>query len=441
MAALFGTDGVRGTYGVDLTDELAFRLGRAAALVLARGHPHPRILIARDTRASGLPLERGLAGGFLAAGADPLSAGVLPTPGLARLVIELGAEAGAMISASHNPAGDNGIKFFGRDGMKLPDEVEYAIEEAMGESDGSAAPGTAEPLPDAEERYLAFLLEGMPTLRGLRIVVDCANGAASRVAPEAYRRAGAQVVAINDAPDGSNINDACGSTHPETLQRAVVDSGADAGLAHDGDADRLIAVDETGGIVDGDQILAICALDALERGALANRAVVSTVMANLGLRRSMAAKGIEVVETQVGDRYVLEAMRDKGIVIGGEQSGHIVFLDRHTTGDGILTGLRLLSIAATSKQPLSKLATVSPRLPQHLVAVPVRDRGALASATSVWDAVRSIEAELGDDGRVLVRASGTEPVIRVMAEATTDDAARSAVERIAAAVKSSLGTA
>jgi phosphoglucosamine mutase len=441
VAALFGTDGVRGTYGVDLTDDLAFRLGHAAAVVLARGRSRPQVLIARDTRASGESLERGLAGGIKAAGAESLSAGVLPTAGLARLVLELGADAGAMISASHNPAADNGIKFFGRDGMKLPDAVEEAIEEAIRASDRHASQAIPKPLADAEERYLSFLLDGVPPLQGLHVVVDCANGAASHVAPEAYRRAGAEVIAINDAPDGSNINDGCGSTHPETLQRLVVDSRADVGLAHDGDADRLIAVDETGGIVDGDQILAVCALDALEKGQLPNRAVVSTVMANLGLRRSMAARGIEVVETQVGDRYVLEAMRQKGIAIGGEQSGHIVFLDRHTTGDGILTALRLLSIASNSRQPLSKLAAASPRLPQHLVAVYVRDKGSLASADTVWNAVRDVETELGDEGRVLVRASGTEPVIRVMAEATTEDAARSAVERIAAAVAAALGTA
>jgi phosphoglucosamine mutase len=437
----FGTDGVRGRFGEDLTTDLASRLGAAVVRVLGSDRRRPRVLIGRDTRASGPPLEEALVAGIVAAGGEALRAGILPTPAVAHLVGSYGVDAGAVISASHNPAPDNGIKFFGPDGRKLPDAVEEEIEAALEEeADGAAAgPGRAVEARDAEERYLAFLLRDAPELSGLRVVVDCANGAAYRTAPEAYRRAGATTIAIFADPDGTNINDGCGSTHPEALQEAVLAHGAHVGLAHDGDADRLIAVDERGEIVDGDQVLAICALDARARGALPGDAVVTTVMANLGFRRAMARAGIRVVETTVGDRAVLEAMVEHGIAIGGEQSGHLIFLDRHTTGDGILTGLRLLGILAASGRPLSALAAVAPRAPQVLLGVPVADRAALPGARPVWDEVRRVEAELGDAGRVLVRASGTEPVVRVMVEASSEDAARTAAERIAKAVREALG--
>jgi phosphoglucosamine mutase len=435
VARLFGTDGVRGVYGEDLTDDLACRLGHAAVTVL--GGEHPRLLIGRDTRASGPALERALSSGIVAAGGVALTAGVMPTAGVAHLVVDLGVTAGAVISASHNPARDNGIKFFGPDGMKVADEIEDAIEAALdGAGDPDAAP---EEVLDADERYERFLLEGVPPLHGMRIVVDCANGAASNVAPEVYRRAGADVTALFCDPDGTNINDGCGSTHPEVLQRAVVERGAHLGIAHDGDADRMLAVDAHGRLVDGDQLLGICALDAKERGALLGGAVVTTAMANIGLRRAMATAGIALIETQVGDRYVLKALQENGLVMGGEQSGHILFLDRHSTGDGILTALRVLSVIERTGRSLDDLAGRIPRFPQVMLSVPVRERGGLDGATAVWDAVVLAEKELGEDGRVLVRASGTEPVVRVMAEAPTDERARAAVDHIARAVTETLG--
>ena len=440
MGKYFGTDGVRGRFGEDLTVALAAKLGHAAAVVLGRGHPRPRVLIGRDTRESGPALEDALIAGIGLAGGESLRAGVIPTPGVAHLIRAYGCDAGAVISASHNPADDNGIKFFGGDGMKLGDAVENEMEAALERGNGDAGePGHAEELADAEERYLSFLLDGMPSFAGLRIVVDCANGAAYHVGPEAYRRAGADVVALGVTPDGRNINDGCGSTHPETLQDTVVKLGAHAGIAHDGDADRLIAVDERGDLVDGDQILAICALEARARGALPGDALVTTVMANLGFRKAMTQAGIELVETSVGDRYVLEAMRERGIVMGGEQSGHLIFLDRHTTGDGILTALTLLSVVASSGKPLSELAAVAPRAPQVLINVRDVAKDRLADAAPVWDEVRRVSADLGDEGRVLVRPSGTEPVVRVMVEATSEAAAQGAAERIAKAIRDELG--
>jgi len=437
VGRLFGTDGVRGTYGQDLTDDIARGLGHAAAAVLGRDHPKPQLLIGRDTRASGPALERALAAGIAAAGGEAFSAGVIPTAAIAYLVHDLGMQAGIVISASHNPARDNGIKFFGPDGMKLADAIEDDIEAAMNGDDDPPAQITD--VIDADDRYVDFLLEGIPSLDGLRVVVDCANGASSNVAPEVYRMAGADVHVIAADPDGTNINDHCGSTHPELLQQAVKAYGAHVGIAHDGDADRLIAVDEHAGLVDGDQILGINALDLKARGQLDNDAVVCTVMSNLGFRRAMDDNGIGLVETQVGDRYVLAAMLEQKIVIGGEQSGHIVFLDRHTTGDGILTALRLMSVVARTGKGLSELAAQIPRYPQILLNVPVRDRNELEGAQSVWDAVHETEAAMAGSGRVLVRASGTEPVVRVMAEASTEQAARDAVDRISAVVTEVLG--
>ena len=439
MGKYFGTDGVRGRFGEDLTIELATSLGHAAATVLGRGHRHPRVLIGRDTRASGEPLEQALIAGIARAGGEALLAGVIPTPAVAHLTHIYDCQAGAVISASHNPSPDNGIKFFGPNGMKLPDAIEDDIESVLehGNGDDDEA-GHAESLPDAEERYLSFLLEGATSLEGLRVVVDGANGAAFHVAPEAYRRAGADVIAIAVDPDGSNINDGVGSTHPEQAQEVVLAHKAHVGIAHDGDADRLIAIDERGQLVDGDQILAICALEAQARDALPGNAVVSTIMANLGFRKAMAAAGIEVVETGVGDRYVLEAMLERGITIGGEQSGHLIFLDRHTTGDGVMTALRLLGVMAATGKPLSELAQAAPRAPQVLLNVKDVQKEGLDSAAAVWDEVKRVEAKLGDNGRVVLRASGTEPVIRVMVEATTEEAASSAAERIAKAVRDTL---
>lgn len=439
MARLFGTDGIRGRYGTDFDAPFVRALGRAAAEVLGRGHPSPRILIGRDTRESGPQIEHALAAGITAAGGHPVLAGVIPTAAIAHLVHAGGFEAGAVISASHNPADDNGIKFFGDNGMKLPDAVEDQIEAAMNGTNGDGIAGDWEQMPDAAERYIVFLLEGTPVLAGMKIVVDAANGAASGIAADAYRRAGATVIALFDEPDGRNINDGCGAVHPDVLRAAVMERGAAAGIAHDGDADRLVAVDERGALVDGDQILAICALDAKMRSALPHEAVVSTVMANLGFRRAMNAAGIRVAETPVGDRYVLERMLAEGIVMGGEQSGHLIFLDRHTTGCGILSAMRLLGIMATTGAPLSRLAAVAPRLPQVLLNVRVTNRDGLDDATAVWDEVRRVTGEMGDDGRVLVRASGTEPLIRVMVESSDEAVATAAAERIAKAVADALG--
>ena len=443
LGKLFGTDGVRGVANAELTPELALALGRAVVGVLQR--ERPLVVVGRDPRASGALLENALVAGILSAGGDAVLAGVVPTPAVAFLTKHLGAAAGAVISASHNAMPDNGIKFFGPEGRKLPDPLEERIEAALGAVD-QAAPrpvggevGSLRHDPDLAGAYLAHLLEGVPDLGGLQVVVDCANGAASGIAPTAYQRAGARVRAIAASPDGRNINHGCGSTHPQALQQAVVASGAAVGLAHDGDADRLIAVDEHGELVDGDVILAIAALDERRRGRLASGAVVTTVMTNLGFRRAMEEHGIEVVQTAVGDRFVLEAMLSGGHSLGGEQSGHIIFLDRAGTGDGILTGLRLLAILARSGQPLSELARVMRRLPQVLVNVHVARRDSLPGAARVWQAVAAEEARLGGSGRVLVRASGTEPLVRVMAEAETVEEAQAVASRLAAVVRAELG--
>jgi len=448
LGKLFGTDGVRGLANADLTPELALSLGRAAVGVLrvegAAGE-RPLVIVGRDPRASGALLESALVAGILSAGGDALLAGVLPTPAIAFLTRHLGAAAGVMISASHNAMPDNGIKFFGSEGRKLPDPLEDRIEAALGAVD-QAAPrpvggdvGSLRHDPELAGAYLDHLLAGLPDLGGLQVVVDCANGAASSIAPEAYRRAGARVTAIAASPDGRNINHDCGSTHPERLQEAVAASGAAVGLAHDGDADRLLAVDEHGELVDGDVILAIAALDERRQGRLETGTVVTTVMTNLGFRRAMEEHGIEVVQTAVGDRYVIEAMLAGGHALGGEQSGHIIFLDRAGTGDGILTGLRLLAILARTGQPLSELARVMRRLPQVLVNVRVATRDSLPTATRVWRAVATEEAALHQDGRVLVRASGTEPLVRIMVEAETVAEADAVASRLASVVSAELG--
>jgi phosphoglucosamine mutase len=447
VGKLFGTDGVRGLANADLTPELALALGRAAVGVLrAEAGGPPAVVVGRDPRASGALLESALVAGILSAGGQVLAAGVVPTPAVAFLTRHYRAAAGAVISASHNAMPDNGIKFFGPEGFKLPDAVEERIEAALGAADqaaprpvGAEVGGLRRTADDAAEAYLAHLLEGIPDLAGLRVVVDCANGAAAAIAPEAYRRAGARVTAVAAEPDGHNINAGVGSTHPEHVQEAVVRTGAAVGLAHDGDADRVLAVDERGELVDGDVILAVAALDERERGELQTGTVVTTVMTNLGFRLAMAEHGIQVLQTAVGDRYVLEAMLAGGHTLGGEQSGHVIFLDRATTGDGLLTGLRLLAIMARTGRPLSELATVMRRLPQVLLNVRVADRRGLADAAAVWRAVQAEEALLGDRGRVLVRPSGTEPLVRVMVEAETEQAAREVADRLAAVVAGELG--
>ena len=443
MGRLFGTDGVRGLANADLTPELALSVARAAAGVLADrdGTTRPVAVVGRDPRASGEMLEAAVVAGLTSVGAEVLRAGVLPTPALAHLTGSTGADLGVMISASHNPMPDNGIKLFSRGGHKLPDALEAAIERTVlsGSSDGyrptGAAIGRVRVLPDAAERYAQHLLGTVDApLTGLRLVVDCAHGAAAATAPDIYRRAGATVHAIGDDPDGWNINDGIGSTHLGPLIEAVRAQGADLGIAHDGDADRCLAVTADGEVVDGDAILAVCALALHERGALKNDTVVATVMSNLGFHHTMRDAGITVRTTAVGDRYVLEALRETGLSLGGEQSGHLVFLDHATTGDGVMTGLALLSRMQSTGASLAELASVVRRLPQTLINVPVTDRLTVAENDEVAEAVNAVEAELGDTGRVLLRPSGTEQLVRVMVEAPTQEQADEVAERLAEVV-------
>jgi phosphoglucosamine mutase len=435
---LFGTDGVRGLAGTELTDDMAYRLGRAAVVVFGRrGTGRPTFVVGRDPRASGEWLEDALVEGIREGGGDTYIAGVEPTPAIAFLAAELGTSSGVVISASHNPPEYNGIKFFDATGAKLPDDAEDEIEAAMG--DLPAPPvrsGDTRAVGDGRDRYLTHLVEAADArLDGMRVVVDCANGAASELAPVLLRRLGAQVYAINAEPDGKNINDRCGALYPEVVAEAVVHFGADAGVSHDGDADRALFADAEGAIVDGDQVLAACALAMRERGALAQNTVVTTVMANLGFHHAMRAAGIDVVASKVGDRYVLEEMLRTGAMLGGEQSGHVIFRERATTGDGLLTAVRFLSLAAAAGRSIRDLASVMHRYPQRLINVEVGDRS-VASHADVLAAAASAERALGLEGRVLVRASGTEPLVRVMVEAASEDLASEHAERIAEAVRS-----
>jgi phosphoglucosamine mutase len=441
VGRLFGTDGVRGLANADLTPELALSVASAAARVLvAHDASHrPVAVVGRDPRASGEMLEAAVSAGLAAAGADVLRVGVLPTPAVAFLTASYGADLGVVLSASHNPMPDNGIKLFARGGHKLPDDIEVEIEQAVVDGPSirpiGAAVGRLRDATDAAERYLAHLLDAVPTrLDGLHVVVDCAHGAAATVAPELYRRAGAHVTCIAASPDGLNINDGVGSTHMDGLAEAVRQHGAALGIAHDGDADRCLAVDATGQMVDGDQILALCALSMRDASTLRNDTVVATVMSNLGFHHAMRDAGIEVLTTAVGDRYVLEMLRAKGLNLGGEQSGHIVFTDSATTGDGLLTALHVMARMASTGSSLAELASIVRRLPQTLVNVRVADRAAVASSSAVADAVAAAELELGDDGRILLRPSGTEPLVRVMVEATTQEHADEIAQRVAIVV-------
>jgi len=442
MARLFGTDGVRGLANADLSPELALSVAGAAARVLAE-HARTRrpvALVGRDPRASGEMLEAAVTAGLTAAGADVLRVGVLPTPAVAHLVAELAADLGVMISASHNPMPDNGIKLFAVGGHKLPDAVEDEViarlDEAGPRPTGKQI-GRVRDVTDAGRRYVDHLLGATPQpLDGLSVVVDCAHGAASVVAPEAYRRAGADVLALHAGPDGLNINDGCGSTHLDGLRMAVLEQGADLGIAHDGDADRCLAVDATGEVVDGDQIMAVLAVAMRQSGELAQDTLVATVMSNLGLHLAMREHAITVHTTAVGDRYVLEALSSGGYTLGGEQSGHIVLPAHCTTGDGILAALRLMARMADGGATLAELARVMSRLPQVLVNVRVADRAAVAAAPAVAEAVVAAEGELGERGRVLLRPSGTEQLVRVMVEAPAQDVAEEVGRRIAAVVAS-----
>jgi phosphoglucosamine mutase len=438
---LFGTDGVRGlANGEVLTPELALALASSAARVLAetdRTH-RPIAVVGRDPRASGEMLEAAVVAGLASAGADALRVGVLPTPAIAFLVDALGADLGVMISASHNEMPDNGIKLFAAGGHKLPDAVEIAVEEGVGRpftrpTGGDI--GRVRDLADAGGRYIEHLLASTPQpLGGIKVVVDCAHGAASTVAPDCYARAGAVVVPVAAAPDGLNINDGVGSTHLDALRSAVRAHGADLGIAHDGDADRCLAVDADGRDVDGDQLMAVLAVAMQEVGELVDDTLVATVMSNLGLHLAMRGRGITVRTTQVGDRYVLEALRAGGFTLGGEQSGHVVLPAHATTGDGLLTALRVMARMAQTGKSLADLAGIVTVLPQVLVNVRVADKQAVAASPEVREAVAAAATRLGDTGRVLLRPSGTEQLVRVMVEAPTVDQARATGDELAAVV-------
>ena len=459
MARLFGTDGIRGVAGEDLTSQLAMDVARAAASVLhdtgafaaaEEAGGRPLAVVGRDPRASGEFLEAAVVAGLAGSGVDVLRLGVIPTPAVAFLTRYLGADLGVMLSASHNPAPDNGIKLFGRGGFKLPDAVEDEIEAHLGmpprrRSDLAAGFGRVTDSTTEPDLYLDHLLASVAhhaagngaggPLAGLTVVVDCAHGAAAGFAPRLLQRAGAEVIAIGVEPDGHNINAGCGSTHLETLSAEVTKHHADAGIAHDGDADRCLAVGADGEVIDGDQILAVLALAMAGRGQLPGNTVVSTVMSNLGFRNAMQDAGITVVETAVGDRYVLEAMRDGHFTLGGEQSGHIIMLEHATTGDGLLTALHLLATAARQALPLADVAAVMTKYPQVLVNVPGVDKARVSASAELASAVAAAREKLGTSGRVLVRPSGTEPAVRVMVEAVEIEQAQQTADRLAAAVR------
>jgi phosphoglucosamine mutase len=448
VARLFGTDGVRGKANEALTAELALSLSVAAAHVLAESgefgtHP-PFALVGRDPRASGEFLEAAVVAGLASAGVNVVRLGVLPTPGVAYLTEACNADLGVMLSASHNPMPDNGIKFFARGGSKLDDALEDAIESRLTEvwpRPTGAGVGRVTLDESLVETYVAHLvksLESPVSLEGIRVVVDCANGAAFQAAPAAFEAQGAEVHRIHAQPDGININESSGSTHMDALRSSVLERHADIGIALDGDADRCLAVDTFGRIVDGDQILAILALALREQGRLKNDTVVGTVMSNLGLINAMRSRGITVEQTKVGDRYVLEAMRAGGFILGGEQSGHIVMLEHATTGDGVLTALHLMNRMATSGQSLAQLASVMTRLPQVLINVPDVDKSRATTDPELSAAVVEAEAELGKSGRVLLRPSGTESLVRVMVEAESYEAASGVAHRLADVVRTSL---
>lgn len=436
MGRLFGTDGVRGVANVDLTPKMAFDLGQAGAFVLSKEHPHPRIIIGKDTRISGDMLEAALIAGICSVGADVLRVGVLPTPGIAFLTRTLDVSAGVVISASHNPVQDNGIKFFSSTGHKLPDAIEDEIESIYySETKPWDVPvgmeiGRVIEVPDADRRYIDFLKETVGRLDGLKVVLDCANGAAYRVGPVVLKELGAEVIPLCNHPDGTNINACCGSTHPDGLQRAVLEHGADVGLANDGDADRLIAVDEKGNTVDGDFIMVICALALKAQGKLTENSVVVTVMSNLGLHIALKKAGIKIYETPVGDRYVMEELLRTGAKLGGEQSGHIILLEHNTTGDGLLTGLQLLAVVKEQNKPLSELAAQMQRLPQVLKNIRVRHKDRVMQDEAVLHRIEEIKESLGERGRILVRPSGTEQLIRVMLEGPDEKELHSLAESV-----------
>lgn len=444
MGTLFGTDGVRGVANVELTAELAYDLGRAGAYVLARrdGEKRPRILVGRDTRISGDMLEAALVAGICSTGADALTVGVIPTPAIAYLTRKYEASCGIVISASHNPVEDNGIKFFGSSGYKLPDEVETEIEELVlfGTRDlarpSGPGIGRAQTICEAENNYLSFLSScyKLGEDLNLTLVVDCANGAAYKVGPEMWRRLGAKVIAIHDQPNGININDHCGSTHVEVLRRAVIENGADLGIAYDGDADRCIAVDELGNELDGDFIMMICVLDLKSRGLLQPSMMVATVMSNIGLDIALRKEDISIESCKVGDRYVLEKMLETGAIVGGEQSGHIIFRKYATTGDGLLTSLKLAEALRRSGLKLSQLAGQMEKQPQKLVNVRLDNKDEVMSHNMVKEALQAAATKLGECGKLVVRPSGTEPLVRIMAQGPDRNLLEEVIDNIKFAV-------
>ncbi len=445
----FGTDGIRGEANTPpLTAPFVQRLGQVLGARLLTQSARPSVVIGRDTRLSGPMLESALVSGLTSVGVEALLVGELPTPGIAYLTRALGAASGVVISASHNPFHDNGIKLFGPDGFKLADADEHALEQALDAGEVTAAIGTAigrvSTVPDATDRYVDHLGEAVPSgfsLSHVRVVVDCANGAAWRAAPALLERLGARVTCIGDEPDGTNINDGCGSLDIEALRGAVVASGADVGLALDGDADRAILVDADGRVVDGDAVLALCAIEMARTGQLAQRTVVATVMSNMGLEHALRGHGITMERTAVGDRYVVQRMREGGFNFGGEQSGHLLFLDHSTTGDGLLAALQVMKVVEQTGRPLAELASVLERFPQVLHSVRVRAKPPLPGLRAVGAAIEAVEARLGDEGRVLVRYSGTEPKLRVMVEGRDAVAIDAAAREILAAFDAEVGLA
>ena len=449
MGKYFGTDGVRGVANSELTPELAFKLGRFGGYVLrqhAKDIAHPLVLVARDTRISGQLLEYALVSGLLSVGIEVLQLGVIPTPGVAYLTRIQGAVAGVMISASHNPAGDNGIKFFGSDGFKLSDEQEYEIEAYL-DQEGDDLPrpsadglGTVDEYPEGVLKYAQYLQTTIPDdLSGITVCLDAANGAASPVVNRLFADLETDFYTMGANPDGININKGVGSTHPDVLGKFVVEKKADVGLAFDGDADRCIAVDENGRIIDGDRIMFICGKSLRERNKLNQNTIVSTVMSNLGFHLAVEAEGMTALKTQVGDRYVVEEMRKNGYNLGGEQSGHVVFLDMNTTGDGLLTGIQLLNVMKQTGKKLSELADEVTLYPQELVNVRVSEKDGVMEIPAVKAVIEEVESEMAGKGRILVRPSGTEPLLRVMAEAETDEKCHDYVMRIVNVVKAEIG--
>lgn len=445
MGKYFGTDGVRGVANSELTPELAFKIGRCGGYVLINNKERPKVIIGRDTRISGHMLEGALVAGLLSIGAEVMRLGVISTPGVAYLTKALGAEAGIMISASHNPVADNGIKFFGADGFKLSDEQEAEIERLLEEEDALPRPtgseiGQVNDYFEGGQKYLQFLKQTVDEdFSGIHVALDCANGATSSLAPHLFADLEADISTMGVSPNGININDGVGSTYPEALAKFVLEKEADIGLAFDGDGDRLIAVDENGQVVDGDQIIYICAKYMKEYNRLKQSTVVSTVMSNLGFYKALEKNNIQSVQTAVGDRYVVEEMRRGAYNLGGEQSGHIVFLDYNTTGDGMLTGIQLVNILKATKKPLSELASEMKKYPQKLVNVKVTDKNHVMENEQVKQVIEQVEKEMDGEGRVLVRPSGTEPLVRIMAEAPEQQLCDEYVARIAEVVEQELG--